>query len=179
MTRPLILRLLALLLLIAAPSAAQDATPALTLDPTQASSYWQIVVYAGPGTTFQQTNLLNPGIPVHIIERNRVGSWVRIIRQDDEGATVMDGWVLTGYLNIDPALRFSHVPVNANVADADPTNIDSQSMKLLYEVPVMPTLGDTMRDVFAAGQSLGNNPRAVTKVGDSVVANPLYLAPMS
>jgi hypothetical protein len=176
-SRPLLLFLFAL---IFAPSvAAQEETPAVILDPTQASSYWQIVVYAGPGTTFQQINILNPGIPVHIIERTRVGNWVHVIRQNDEGETVTDGWVMTGYLTLDPALRFSHIPVNAEVADADPSTIDSQSMQRLYGVPIMPTVSEAMQEVYEAGQALGNDPRAVTKIGDSVVANPLYLTPMS
>jgi hypothetical protein len=43
------------------------------------------------------------------------------------------------------------------------------------------TLSDTvklrMREIYALGQSLGNNPRAFSKVGDSVISNPYFVAP--
>ena len=142
------------------------------------TSYQQVVVYAGPGTTYQQNNLLNPGIPAQIIERNAVGTWLHLQRIAD-GKLVMDGWVLARFLNLNPALKFSVVPVNTDLADADPSTVDSQSLQKLYAAPVLPTISDAMRDVFQRGQELGNNPRAITKFGDSLVANELYLLPMS
>src|SRR5690606_16259363 len=144
--------------------------------PTMTTSYQQVVVYAGPGITYQQNNLLNPGIPARIIERNRVGTWLRLQRVAD-GNVVMDGWVLARFLNLNPALRFSDVAVNTELPDADPSTVDSQSLKSLYAAPVLPAISEAMREVFRRGQELGNNPRSVTKMGDSLVANELYLLP--
>jgi hypothetical protein len=171
-----------LLLYLIAASAfgvmAQKPTATPDPDPTMTTAYQQVVVYAGPGTTYQQNNLLNPGIPAQIVERNRAGTWLRLKRMAD-GNLVMDGWVLARFLNLNPLLKFSAVPVNTDVPDADPSTVDSQSLQALYAAPVLPTISDAMRDVFQRGQELGNNPRAVTKLGDSLVANELYLLPMS
>jgi hypothetical protein len=49
----------------------------------------------------------------------------------------------------------------------------------LYVVPVIPTISDAMRDVYRHGQELRNYPYVITKVGDSVTADDLYLKPMS
>lgn len=180
MTKPSsCLFIIVLLLLLVAPVAAQQVTITPSPDPTVAAPYWQIVTYVGPGITFQQGNIINAGVPVQIIERTRVGNWVHVIQQNDRGETTLDGWVLTGLLTLSPDLRFSQIPVNTEVEDADPSTVDSQSLRRLYSVPVLPTIGDAMRDVYAAGQRLGNSANGVTKIGDSVVANTLYLIPMS
>jgi hypothetical protein len=177
--QPLSLTCVVLLCLLAASGvAAQKSTATPDPDPTMTTSYQQVVVYAGPGTTYQQNNLLNPGIPAQIVERNAVGTWLHLQRVAD-GNLVMDGWVLARFLNLNPALKFSVVPVNTDLADADPSTVDSQSLQKLYAAPVLPTISDSMRDVFQHGQELGNNPRAITKFGDSLVANELYLLPMS
>jgi len=170
--------LLVMLFLMVAPVIAQRATPTTDPDPSVTTSYQQVVVYAGPGITFQQNNLLNPGIPAQIVERNRVGTWLRLQRVAD-GNVVMDGWVLARFLNLDPRLHFSEVPIDTDMADADPSTVDSQSLQGLYAAPVLPTITEAMRAVYQHGQELGNNPRAVTKIGDSLVANELYLLPMS
>jgi hypothetical protein len=165
------------LLLALYPLSAQDATPTADPDPTMTTSYQQLVVYNGPSITYQQNNLLNAGIPAQIIERNRAGTWLRLQRKAD-GNVVMDGWVLARFLNLNPALKFSEVTVALDYADADPSTVDSQSLQGLYAAPVLPPISDAMLEVYQRGQELGNNPRAVTKMGDSLVANELYLLPM-
>lgn len=177
MLRRYLLLCLAVLSLIAAAVSAQEATP--EPDPTITTAYQQVVVYAGPGTTFTQNSLLNPGVEATIVERNHLGNWLRLIRTDPKGLVVMDGWVVSAYLNLDPALDFGDVPVNSEVADADPATMDSRSLQQLYAAPVIPTISPAMREVFQKGQELGNDPRGVTKIGDSLIANPMYLTPMS
>src|SRR5690349_6629330 len=95
--------------------AAQKSTATPDPDPTMATSYQQVVVYAGPGITYQQNNLLNPGIPAQIVERNHAGTWLHLQRVAD-GNVVMDGWVLARFLNLNPALKFSQVTVNTDLA---------------------------------------------------------------
>jgi hypothetical protein len=170
--------LLLLCLLTVSGVSAQKATSIPDPDPTMTTSFQQVVVYGGPGITYQQNNLLNPGIPAQIIERNRAGTWLRLQRVAD-GNVVMDGWVLARFLNLDKALKFSEIEVNAEIHDADVATVDSQSLQGLYAAPVLPEISDAMLEVFERGQELGNNPRAITKLGDSLVANELYLLPMS
>src|SRR6185369_2864768 len=132
----------------------------------ETSAYQAVVVYAGPGDTYQQLSKLNPGLPVIIIERNHTGMWVHIARKTEEGRVVQDGWVISGFLNRDKALHFSGVPVNTTLADADPTIVNSKSMASLYAVPIIPTISDAMVKVYQQGQQLGNASNAITKVGD-------------
>lgn len=173
--------LMLLCLLMMSSAAAQTPSPTATPipDPAIVTAYQDAVVYAGPGDTFQQINILRPGIEARIIERNRVGTWVRVLRTGADGKTVMDGWVVSGYLNLSSELFFSTVQVNDELADADPRTVNSRSLSELYGYPVMPTVSDAMREVYARGQAAGNRSSTVSKVGDSLVANPMYLQPMS
>ncbi len=165
-----------LILLLMSPTAAQTAAP--SANPSLTTAHDQAFLYRGPGDTFRQAGVLNPGVEVSIIERNTIGNWLHIIRLAD-GKIADDGWVSTAYLNLDPQLHFSDVPVNTEIADADPTNTDSKSLSALYSVPVIPKISDKMREAYQFGQTLGNNPHSITKVGDSLSANGLYLKLMS
>ncbi len=153
---------------------AQAPTP----PPTITSAHTDTVVYAGPGDSFHQLSPLSAGLQVEIIERNRVGNWLHIQRLREDGSAIVDGWVMTGYLNLDPNLSFSDVPVNTTIADGDPANIPFLSVQPLYSAPVIPTVSPAMVDVYQLGQSLGNHADVVTKVGDSMSADVLYLGPL-
>ena len=166
LTKPILLLLMPLLMVWAQ-------------DTHQATAYQAIAVRSGPGHTFQQIDLLNPGVIVNIVERNRVGNWVRVTHVTGNGQIALDGWVVTGYLNYDANLRLSEIPVNNDLPDADPTNAQYESTARLYAVPVIPKVSRKMEGVYRYGQALGNHADVVTKVGDSVSANPLYLRPMS
>ena len=153
---------------------------AWVLEAPQTTAYQEVFVHSGPGHTFNDVAMLNAGVPVNIIERNRVGNWVHVTRTSDDGAVVyMDGWVMTGYLNYDNNFHLSQIPVNTEVADADPDNADFQSTADLYAVPMISEVSRAMQGVYRYGQALGNQSGVVTKVGDSVSTNPLYLNPMS
>jgi hypothetical protein len=148
-------------------------------DVPQATPYQAIAVHSGPGHTFQQNGLLNPGVMVDIIERNRVGNWVHVTRTTGNGQIALDGWVVTGYLSYEDDFHLSQIPVNETLSDADPANAQYESTAMLYAVPVIPEVSRKMQGVYRYGQALGNHRNVVTKVGDSVSANPLYLRPMS
>jgi hypothetical protein len=86
---------------------------------------------------------------------------------------------MSGYLDMPDEVRFSAVPVNTELADAVPQNVDSQSMRRLYAMPVIPALSPAMHAVYAHGQELGSSAHVVTKVGDSLSADDAYLVVMS
>src|SRR5690606_21726775 len=115
--------------------------------------------------------VLPAGVEVRIIERNNIGSWVRIQQTRDDGRVMVDGWVLSGYLTLDERLRFSEVPVNDEVPQSDRIKQQYLSVAELYEVPVIPRVSEAMREVYVRGQWLGNQSDVITKVGDSVAAN--------
>ncbi len=150
-----------------------------TLETPQTTAYQMVTVHSGPSFTFRETGTLNPGVPVSIIERNRAGTWVRVTRTNPSGEIVLDGWTVTGYLNYEGNYHLSTIPVNQTIADADPTTVEFASVGELYAVPVIPPVSSAMLGVYKYGQALGNHSNVLTKVGDSVSANPLYLNPLS
>jgi len=165
----------AVTLLAAATSRPLQAPAALP----ETTAYQAVVVYAGPGDTYKQLSRLNLGLPITIVERNHSGMWVHIARKTEDGSVVQEGWVISAFLNRDESLRFSEVPINTTLADADPTTVNSKSLASLYAVPIIPTISDAMVKVFQQGQQLGNFNNVITKVGDSLVADVQYLTPMS
>ena len=142
--------------------------------------YQQIVLYKGPGTTYLQLAKIQAGVPLTIIERNSVGTWVHVQQARNVGTTIInDGWVISGYLNFDLDFHFGDVPVNTTLPDAD-ADSDMSQLHDLYLVPVIPTISDAMRAVYQHGHDdLRNYSYVITKVGDSMTADDLYLKPMS
>jgi hypothetical protein len=151
----------------------------LASDYPQTTAYQAVSLHSGPGHTFLPVDTLNAGVPVTIVERNRIGNWVRVNRVAEDGRVMQDGWVMTGYLNYTNEIRLSQIPVNSEIADADPAQAEYVSTARLYAVPVIPQVSRTMEGVYRYGQALGNRSHVVTKVGDSVSANPMYLNPFS
>lgn len=164
-----------LVVLIVQPGMAQD-------DPLVAFASRGMNVRSQPGQTFGAVGRLNEGAAVRLIERNRAGTWLRVQQFDGGGVVTVDGWVLGGYLRLDPSLAYSQLPVNATVADADAAAF-GPSLARMYAVPVIPVMEgdllDSVQVIFARGQALGIRPNSVTKVGDSLSADPLYLTVIS
>jgi hypothetical protein len=168
--------MLALGLLGLGGTGAQQATPtALPADPTITRPFRDAVLFAGPGDTYRQLDVVPAGTDVQIVERNKIGNWLHVMRWDAEGEPTLDGWVLTGYLTLAPNLRFSRVPENREIPDADPSLVLNPDLRALYAVPVMSEIDPSMQEVFDYGQELGNHANVVTKIGDSVTADPIYL----
>lgn len=140
--------------------------------PVIVTVFREAAIYSGPGDTYLQLGTLVPGVEVNVIQRNRIGNWLRVI------GTQIDGWIMSGYVNPTPEMRFSAVPPAVFVGDADLANVATPSLARLYAAPVIPEVNEAMRDVYLLGLSLGNRASAVSKVGDSVTADALYLTPM-
>jgi hypothetical protein len=145
------------------------------LTPITASTYRQVFVFAGPGHTHQQLGFINADSPIQIVERNRVGNWVRVQQVRADGSIVIDGWIISGYLRYTPELRYSSIPVNNTLADHVPENAAYPSFAELYRAPIAPRIDELMVEVFEYGQSLGNQANGVTKVGDSLLISPQIL----
>jgi len=158
------------------PSATPTATPTVGAWYTQNHVHAKdaTTLYEGPGTTYPVVGVLNPDIEARIVERNRIGNWLHV-RQSDNGETLLDGWVLIGPLLLEKGLRFSQVPVNESLPDADMAQVRLQTTAPLYAAPVIPYISEAMREVYLRGQRLGIRSQSITKIGDSVSANPLYL----
>ncbi len=147
-------------------------------DSVQTTARDRVTLHAGPGHTYTPVDLLNPGLDIGVVERNSIGNWVRVQRITEDGDVAQDGWMMLGFLNIPEDLRFSDVPVS-DLPDADPNNVESRSMSILYEVAMIPQISDAMVDVYERGQEFERDSRTVTKVGDSLSADPYYLEIMA
>lgn len=156
-------------------------TPTPTPDPNislpyETTAYQQLIVRAGPGETHAQVDRLNAGVPVIIMERNRIGNWVRVVRTTEDGTVAMDGWVRSAFLNQDENLHFSDIPVNYLLPDHLPENVqDGATIAELYQQPIVPELSEEMIAIYKRGQILGNHSDVITKVGDSLSASDKYL----
>jgi len=143
---------------------------------TDSVAYRDASLYAGPGDTYEQVGTLNAGGRVTLVERNAIGNWLRVQGINNRP---IDGWVMSGYLELHENLQFSDVPVNAELADADTSRIADQRLAALYGVPLISDVRPTMQLVYRRGRALGNQSNVVTKIGDSVTADPIFLAPMN
>lgn len=147
--------------------------------PFLASTQFQMNLRSGPGHTHTAAGIVQANTRVALYERSRAGNWVHVkVLNGDASAIVGDGWLVTGFLTLDPALKFSELPENTSIPDHNPDNSESQSLKILYAMPNVPVVSSLMREVFRQGQVLGNQANVITKVGDSVNANPMFLEPM-
>jgi hypothetical protein len=143
-------------------------------DPLLVISTQNSTLYDGPGDTFLQAGWVREGTELRIIERNRIGNWLRVQREPD-----LDGWIIRGHVAMNRNLRYSTVPVNETIADGDPDTIFNESQKILIGLPVIPQISPLVQLIFEEGLAKGNLSNVVTKVGDSVIANPAYLQPFS
>ncbi len=152
---------------------AQEAPP-----PTAATPLQDINLRQGPGTTYPGITRLYTTATVNIVERNSIGTWVRVQQMRPDGSVGLDGWVVSGYLNLNPELRFSTIPVSPLV-DAIPERAESLSLRPLYAAPVISVINPAMRDVYQRGLEMRHYTHVITKIGDSVSADSLYLNVMS
>ncbi len=164
--------LLCACLLIGGAVTAQDPSPTRTM-PIQ-----PIPIFAGPGITYRQVDVVRAGAPLEIIERNRIGNWVHVNRLSIDGVVLGEGWVLSGVLDLSDDLRFSTIAVS-ELPDNQPENVANATLSALYTPPVIPEVSAAMRDLYRRGLDMGNFSDVITKVGDSLSADPLYLQPMS
>lgn len=137
------------------------------------TTFQRVFVFAGPSPTYAEVGTLQAGVPVRVVERNQVGNWVRIQLRDGETIT-LDGWIIAGYLNNNPDLRYGDIPVTT-LADANPERVNSRSQARLYAQAIIPQLSQAMIDVFDYGQVLGNHADGITKVGDSNSVSEHYI----
>jgi len=148
--------------------------------PFLATTRFQMNLRSGPGHTHAVNGVVQAGAPVALFERSRVGNWVHVKVLSANRDTILgDGWLVTGFLSLDAALKFSELPENASIPDAIPENSESQSLRILYSMPLIPQVSSLMGEVFRQGQAQGHQANVITKIGDSVNANPLFLEPMA
>jgi len=151
-------------------------TPTPTYMPVRVSLREAATIYNGPGTTYLDVGQLGEGAEIAVLERNLVGNWVRIARAGVLRDRQHQRWIMTGKLEFGEDLLFSDTPVNTLLLDANLETVEDEALRQLYALPIIPEIAPEMLEVYERGQRLGNYSEVITKVGDSLTADGLYLS---
>lgn len=180
---PVLLTVIFLTILTGPASAPQqgDLEPTLTAPPPRSPGVAMLArvaeaaeLRAGPGSTYAVLASLPADTPITLTARSRIGNWVEA--QTGAALNRISGWVQTGFVAMD-GIPLSTLAVRS-VADADLNAITDPDLIRLFAAPVIPTVHESMRVVYAQGQMMGNRAEVVVKVGDSNSASPYYLVPL-
>lgn len=146
-----------LAIVISAPAQAQDSCLVVAI-------YGNVNIRTGPGTEwFGVADVLATGESLPAVGQNSVGDWYAVPGSGDD-----IGWVAGSVVDVRGACA------DLPIIDAPPQPAE---IELLVNTPVLPTIGEHAREIFAQGQQLGNNPDVFTKVGDCNTDSPFFLAP--
>ena len=148
--------------------------------PFVATAYQAINVFDGPGITYLQNAHIEADVPFNLVERNSVGTWVHIQRARDDGRLIYDGWVISGYLNLDPRPAIQR---RAGQYDAGGCCAGERSVRrCANSMPCRSSRRSATRCAKSTCTGATNcaiTATSITKVGDSMTADDLYLKPMS
>jgi uncharacterized protein YraI len=126
---------------------------------------------SGPSFSAPRAFSLFRGQTFRVLARSADGEWVRI---DAGGGT----WVIAAYGSIKGNL--GAIPLSgAEPAPAGTPAPGATAPTGAAAIPpgVLPAVSARAREIYQRGLSLGNNPRAFSKIGDSNSVLPFFLAP--
>ncbi len=121
----------------------------------------------GPGTNNSVIRTLSAGTPLAFTGRNSNNTWFQVVVGGQEG------WLFHTLVSVNGDI--SSLPVVAEVAAAtSSSNVGSGSA-----IPgIVSNVGARSRQIFQAGQQLGNRPDVFSKVGDSITWSRYFLFPV-
>ncbi len=136
---------------------------------------------AGPSTDQPIIARLLPNTPVTIVARTANNAWFRVV-----AATGDEGWVSSQFVATEGSLE--SVPISEEAVDTSglpsPTPSNTPTSAVETPIPTSPVtngdypyiLGITGRakEIFLAGQALGNRPDVFSKIGDSITERGQY-----
>jgi LysM repeat protein len=136
-------------------------------------------LYRSPGIAEELMAVVEPGTPVTVVGRTGDAGWL-----EGDTFTGLHGWFKREFIElfIDPL----SVPVTGEISPISataeagelpvPTPLPTAEWPEAY--PYVRNLTPRIREIFTLGQSLGNRPAVFSKVGDSITASPVFLAPI-
>jgi hypothetical protein len=172
---------------------------ALAHGPTMAQeadgyTVYQLNMRVGPGISYAVITTLPGNTGIIFEARNQDMSW--LLGKTEDG--LYRGWVASLYLNYRENFAAFRLPVSneailyesptpeafppdstgnpneiATAGDLAPAGLAPS----LDGAPIVPSVGANVSTIFARGQSLGNNPHLVTKVGECNSMSYAFLAP--
>ncbi len=111
-----------------------------------------------PATWATVTGALPGGAPVRVQGRTPDSAWLYVMGEDAEGWGVADYFTVGSLAEVPIRDDWQRLPPDIILPDAVIENI---------------------RTIFQTGQGLGNHRDVFSKVGDSITANPFFLAPIA
>jgi uncharacterized protein YraI len=160
------------------------AHPDYRLAQAQSADGWttyQVNIRTGPGTGHQVITTLSAGTELVFEARNADISWLLVSTTDG----LYRGWVAALYVNLRVGFGSpANLPISDEIvafqppapAAAPAASFDLADIPALESVPVIPSIGPRVVEIFARGQALGNNPRVFAKVGDCNAASKAFMA---
>jgi uncharacterized protein YraI len=137
----------------------------------------------GPGSSHPIMVTLPAGTSLIFEARNADMSW--ILGHTLDGA--YRGWVAALYVGFQDGFVSASLPVSDEVVDyrspasvsapvvVSAVSFDPAVTAVLESVPVIPSFGPRVYEIYAQGQALGNNPRVFAKVGDCNAASDAFM----
>lgn len=133
---------------------------------------------SGPGTRFDVVQVLPPDLPVTFVGRNASSTWLLTLAGSETGWVSYTFVNVRGSVNVLPVINgIPSNPNNETSLDLAPPPLEPEQRSFLPGV--VPHISMTTRQIFLRGQELGNNPDVFAKVGDSITASVLFLAPFN
>ncbi len=194
MLRRLIGGLFTVVILFAVWSLPLDA--AVAQDGPQGFTLYQLNMRTGPGSDYVVVTILDPNTGLILEARNADTSW--ILGRTEDGT--YRGWVASLYLYYQEGFSAARLPVSGEVVEYTPSvpaaPVISNSLiganafsgavlapsgvnTTLESLPIVPTISGHVRTIFLRGQTLGNKPDVVTKVGECNSMSWSFLAPFN
>lgn len=182
----LILAITLLLMLTIAPALAQQGVPGQTSN--------NVNLRAGAGQSNPAITTLPFGTNLVLEARNDANSWLLVHTADGSAR----GWASASYVTFGFGYSIDMLPVSSEIigqaaqeqAPAQPEQpaeqpappviegVSGDLVAQLSAVPVVPSATARSREIFAAGQRMGNNAHVVAKVGDCNTENVAFLRPL-
>lgn len=122
----------------------------------------------GPDAVSQVLAKLDALTPLTILKRSDDGNWLEVALRDGNR-----GWVMARYVDTAPGSAGSSIAVNLKAGSGVALSTESLQGNIDY----LSGFNTRARDIFAAGQALGNRANVFAVVGDSNSASSLYLEP--
>lgn len=162
------------LLALAILAALAARTPTAAQSTPLARTHYAVLVYSEPNRASAIVGVLAPRVEVALEARSPDAAWV--LGRSVDGAA--RGWVESRFLDTQGAdllalpvssERIYHPGAAARRPAAPAIDLNAY--------PIVPAITDRARAIYARGQALGLDPRAVSKIGDCISDNRHFLSP--
>jgi uncharacterized protein YraI len=163
-----------------APSAEQvaeaaPAQPAVTVSSGAAYTTGNLNMRSSPDAGSLFLTALAPQTALILEARDTSGAWALARTPDNR----LRGWVAAGYLTPGEGVDIGALPVSVEQAFARLYEPDPAAVTTGPTDPIVPVVTARAREIYLAGQAMGNDPHWVSMAGDCHSAYTVFLTPFA